>query len=55
MASSLQQSSWTGNEREDYEVATLGAVKARVGSGGVVDSSKVSVMSSMVVVAVRYR
>ena len=54
VASSLQQSSWTGNGREDCEVAALGAVKARVGSGGVVGDIKVSVKSPMVVVAARY-
>ena len=54
VASSLQQSSWTGNGREDCGVAMLGAVKARVGNGGVVDGIKVSVKSPMVVVAARY-
>ena len=54
VASSLQQSSWIGNGREDYGVAALSAFKARVGSGGVVDGIKVSVKSPMVVVAARY-
>ena len=54
VVSSLQQSSWTGNERKDYGVAALGAFKARIGSGGVVDGIKVSVKSPMVVVAARY-
>lgn len=50
MASSLQQSSRTGNGREDCGVVALGADKARVGSGGVVDGIIVSVKSPMVVV-----
>ena len=54
-ASSLQQSLRTGNGCEDCGVAALGAVKARVGSGGVVDGIKVSVKSPMVVVAVAAR
>ena len=54
VASLLQQSSRTGNRREDCGVAALGAVKARIGSGGVVDGIKVSIKSPMVVVAARY-
>lgn len=54
VASSLQQSSRTGNGREDCGVAALGADKARVGIGGVVDGIRVSVKSPMVVAAARY-